>query len=95
LPKRGWATIESPQEAEFFYAEVVLDVRLDKKEWATQRRPMGAKGGVILHPVTEVNISGNHLDFWNKLVALGSDVLKYSSNYNPNMMFEDVSCSGS
>lgn len=31
------------------------------------------RGGEIAEPVAEMNISGNHLEFWRTLVALGND----------------------
>jgi PmbA protein len=52
------------------------------------------KKGKIVHPVSEMNIAGNHLTFWNQLVQLGSDPWPYSSNRAPTLHFEKVQCSG-
>ena len=52
------------------------------------------KGGVI-HPVSEMNMAGNHLELWNNLVEVGSDPWPYSSNRAPTLRFKGVQCSGS
>ena len=41
-----------------------------------------------------MNLSGNHLDFWQKLVALGNDPFPYSSLRTPTLVFENVSVAG-
>ena len=45
-------------------------------------------------PISEMNISGNHLQFWNKLVATGNDPYVYSSTRSPSLVFEGVSVAG-
>jgi PmbA protein len=45
-------------------------------------------------PISEMNISGNHLQFWNKLVATGTDTYVYSSTRSPSLVFEGVSVAG-
>ncbi len=50
--------------------------------------------GIITRPVSEMNISGNALSFWNQLVENGNDVYTYSSWLRPSMMFEDIDFSG-
>lgn len=50
--------------------------------------------GKIVHPVNEMNISGNAKDFWNQLVEVGSDPYPYSSVKIPAMVFENVNFSG-
>jgi PmbA protein len=52
------------------------------------------RGGAIAEPVSEMNLSGNHLEFWKKLVALGNDPFPYSSNRAPSLVFENVSVAG-
>jgi PmbA protein len=52
------------------------------------------RGGVIAEPVAEMNISGNHTDFWKKLVAVGNDPYPYSSMRTPTLVFEGVSVAG-
>jgi Predicted Zn-dependent proteases and their inactivated homologs len=52
------------------------------------------RNGVIAEPVAEMNLSGNHLEFWKKLVAVGNDPFLYSSNRAPSLVFENVSVAG-
>ncbi len=52
------------------------------------------KDGKKVHPVSEMNIAGNHLELWKNLVEVGSDPWKYSSNRAPSLRFKDVKCSG-
>lgn len=50
--------------------------------------------GAVAEPVAEMNLSGNHLEFWKKLVAVGNDPFPYSSMRTPTLMFENVSVAG-
>lgn len=50
--------------------------------------------GEIVHPVNEMNISGNMVDFWNTLMELGNDPYKYSSFMTPSMVFDKTDFSG-
>lgn len=52
------------------------------------------ENGERAYPVSEMNLSGNHLDFWDKLSAIGTDPWLYSSVRIPSLMFEGVSVSG-
>jgi PmbA protein len=52
------------------------------------------RGGQIAEPVSEMNISGNHLQIWKRLVAVGNDPYPYSSLYSPTLVFEDVAFAG-
>lgn len=52
------------------------------------------ENGRIVRPVTEMNMAGNHLEFWNNLVELGSDVYSYSTYRSPSFRFVDVQFSG-
>jgi PmbA protein len=52
------------------------------------------RGGTIAEPVAEMNLSGNHLEFWKKLVALGNDPFPYSAQRTPTLVFENVSVAG-
>jgi PmbA protein len=52
------------------------------------------RDGSIAEPVSEMNISGNHLEFWKKLVAVGNDPWPYSSVYTPTLVFEGVQFAG-
>lgn len=50
--------------------------------------------GKIIHPVSEMNISGNMKEFWNTLVEVGNDPYQYSSWLTPSLLFEDTDVSG-
>lgn len=52
------------------------------------------RGGVLAEPVGEMNISGNHLEFWKKLAAVGNDPYPYSSMRTPTLVFEGVQFAG-
>ena len=41
------------------------------------------RNGEIAEPVAEMNLSGNHLEFWKKLVAIGNDPFPYSAMRSP------------
>jgi PmbA protein len=66
---------------------------------ATGDFSLGVKGfhvvkGGIIHPVSEVNIAGNQIEFWKQLAEIGNDPWKYSTNLTPTLRFTDVQCSG-
>jgi PmbA protein len=50
--------------------------------------------GKIVHPVNEMNITGNMNQFWFSLVELGNDVLEGRTFKTPSMMFEKADLSG-
>ncbi len=50
--------------------------------------------GKIVGPIAESNISGNLLDLWQHLDALGSDLWTYSSVRRPSLLFSGVQVSG-
>jgi PmbA protein len=50
--------------------------------------------GEIVHPVNEMNISGNMIDFWNTLAEIGNDPYKYSPYLTPTMLFDNTDFSG-
>jgi PmbA protein len=52
------------------------------------------RGGKIAEPVGEMNISGNHLEFWKKLAAVGNDPYPYSTMKTPTLVFEGVQFAG-
>ncbi len=52
------------------------------------------RNGVIAEPVSEMNLSGNHLEFWKKLVAVGNDPFPYSALRPPTLVFDGVSVAG-
>jgi len=53
------------------------------------------ENGAIVHPVSEMNMAGNHLELWKNLVEVGNDPWPYASNRTPSLKFENVQCSGS
>ncbi|MBW2277286.1 MAG: TldD/PmbA family protein [Deltaproteobacteria bacterium] len=50
----------------------------------------GKLGGAV----AEMNISGNHMELWKQLVAVGSDPWPYSSTMVPSLVFDDVQFAG-
>jgi PmbA protein len=50
--------------------------------------------GVIVHPVSEMNIADNHLKIWQRLVEAANDPYPYSQNRLPSLVFTDVVVSG-
>jgi PmbA protein len=50
--------------------------------------------GKIVHPVNEMNITGNMNQFWFSLIELGNDPLENESFRIPSMLFEKVDLSG-
>jgi PmbA protein len=52
------------------------------------------RGGKIAEPVAETNVSGNHLNFWERLVAVGNDPYPYSRLRAPTLVFEGVQFAG-
>jgi PmbA protein len=52
------------------------------------------RGGRVAEPVGEMNVSGNHLDLWQRLVAVGNDPYPYSSMRTPTLVFEGVQFAG-
>jgi PmbA protein len=52
------------------------------------------RGGQVAEPVGEMNVSGNHRELWNRLVAVGDDPYPYSSMRTPTLVFEGVQFSG-
>jgi PmbA protein len=52
------------------------------------------EGGRPTQAVAEMNIAGNHLDFWHKLAEVANDPWPYSSTRTPSLVFTDVVVSG-
>ncbi len=52
------------------------------------------RGGVAAEPVGEMNVSGNHLELWRRLVALGDDPYPWSASRCPTLVFEGVQLAG-
>lgn len=51
-------------------------------------------GGVPVQPVSEMNISDNHLKFWQRLIEVANDPWPYSGQRTPSLVFTDVVVSG-
>lgn len=52
------------------------------------------ENGEPVQSVAEMNIAGNHLEFWKKLVEAANDPWPYSSWRTPSLVFSDVVVSG-
>ncbi len=52
------------------------------------------RGGKIAEVVGEMNVSGNHLELWRRLAAVGNDPYPYSSARTPSLVFEEVQFAG-
>ena len=50
--------------------------------------------GAIAEPVAEMNISGNQLALWKRLLAVGNDPFEYSPLRTPTLVFEGISFAG-
>jgi PmbA protein len=51
-------------------------------------------GGRVAGPFGEMNVSGNMLELWQKLAAVGDDPFPYSSVRAPTLVFEGVMVAG-
>ncbi len=52
------------------------------------------RGGKIAEVVGEMNVSGNHLELWQRLAAVGNDPYPYSASRTPTLVFEGVQFAG-
>ena len=52
------------------------------------------ENGKLVKPVSEMNITGNMLSLWERLVAIGNDARTNSSWRTPSLVFDDVAFSG-
>ena len=50
--------------------------------------------GIIIQPVSGMNITGNMLDVWQRLVAVADDADPWEAELIPSLTFEDVAFSG-
>jgi PmbA protein len=50
--------------------------------------------GALAEPVGEMNVSGNHLELWNRLAAVGDDPYRNSAMRTPALVFEGVQFAG-
>jgi PmbA protein len=51
-------------------------------------------GGKLAEPVGEMNVSGNHVELWKRLAAVGNDPYRYSAMRTPTLVFEGVQLAG-
>ena len=52
------------------------------------------RGGKLAEPVGEMNVSGNHLELWKHLAAVGDDPYPWSASRTPTLVFEGVQVAG-
>jgi PmbA protein len=57
-------------------------------------RGFALRGGRVAEPVGEMNVSGNLLDLWGRLAAVGDDPYPYSALRTPTLVFEGVQIAG-
>jgi PmbA protein len=57
-------------------------------------RGFRVRGGALAEPVGEMNVSGNHLELWKRLTAVGNDPYRYSAMRTPTLVFEGVQFAG-
>lgn len=57
-------------------------------------RGFRVRGGRAAEPVGEMNVSGNHLELWHRLAAVGNDPYPYSAMRTPTLVFEGVQFAG-
>jgi len=57
-------------------------------------RGFAIRGGRVAEPVAEMNASGNLLDLWRHLAAVGDDPYPYSAMRTPTLVFEGVQVAG-
>ncbi|HYG69612.1 MAG TPA: metallopeptidase TldD-related protein, partial [Anaeromyxobacteraceae bacterium] len=52
------------------------------------------RNGALAEPVGEMNVSGNHLELWTRLAAVGDDPYRNSAMRTPTLVFEGVQFAG-
>ncbi|HEY6099713.1 MAG TPA: TldD/PmbA family protein [Anaeromyxobacter sp.] len=52
------------------------------------------RGGRVAEPVGEMNVSGNQLELWHRLAAVGNDPYPYSAMRTPTLVFQAVQFAG-
>jgi PmbA protein len=52
------------------------------------------ENGKLAQPIAAMNISGNHLEFWNKLLGIGDDAYEFSSLRTPSLVFDAMVIAG-
>ncbi len=57
-------------------------------------RGFRVRGGQVAEPIGEMNVSGNQLELWKRLSAVGNDPYRYSALRTPTLIFEGVQIAG-
>lgn len=57
-------------------------------------RGFAIRGGKVAEPVAEMNLSGNHLDLWKRLSAVGNDPYPYAASRTPTLVFDGLQIAG-
>ncbi|HET6437582.1 MAG TPA: TldD/PmbA family protein [Anaeromyxobacter sp.] len=57
-------------------------------------RGFRVRGGAVAEPLSEMNVSGNHLVLWSRLAAVGNDPYRYSPLRTPTLVFDGVQIAG-
>ncbi len=52
------------------------------------------RGGQIAEPISEMNIAGNQMEIWQRLVGVGADPYPYSAMMTPTLVFDGVQFAG-
>lgn len=52
------------------------------------------RGGKVAEPIAEMNLSGNHLEIWKRLTAVGNDPFPHSPWRTPTLVFDGVQLAG-
>ncbi len=52
------------------------------------------ENGSIARPLAGMNIAGNHLEFWNRLIGTGDDPYPFSSTRTPTLVFDRMVIAG-
>jgi PmbA protein len=52
------------------------------------------RGGQIAEPIAEMNIAGNQLELWQRLIGVGADPYPYSAVLTPTLVFDAVQFAG-
>jgi PmbA protein len=50
--------------------------------------------GAIVRPISAMNLAGNHLEFWHKLLGIGNDAYEFSSIRTPSLVFDRTVVAG-
>jgi PmbA protein len=52
------------------------------------------RGGQVAEPIAEMNIAGNQLELWQRLIGVGADPYPYSAVLTPTLVFDAVQFAG-